>query len=171
VGVGLPRTSQLRRLSSLPQDYFSIEPDPVFVEKFPGSRIIHLSKSDNKKHICLQTCGMIQDLLKSYERNIIVGAIFISSDSVDLFSEGVNKEDITTQPILYEQIRNLITNIRTHSKPILSIFDGKVAGSAFGIFSSSKVIILDTICSINLTFESIFYFSLVSTCLELRLQS
>lgn len=116
-------------------------PESVFVDQYSGSRVVKLNQPDLSNPLSLQTLGRIKNLLKSYENNIAVGAIFLASSSPSMFSNGPSDADLkNNKDILFKEVVEIIEANQSNQKT-LSVFGGFSSGTAYSVFSSSKYLL------------------------------
>lgn len=133
--------------SALNISYFSSqasnnETNAIFVHTYPGSRVLELAKANHGNLITYEVSAIMNNKLDSYVNNKAISAVFLTSESTELFSDGIdlkNFQSLEQKKLTIDSIQKLARTISTYKKPILSVFNGLSNGSSFGTFAGSMV--------------------------------
>jgi enoyl-CoA hydratase/carnithine racemase len=118
------------------------ETKPIFIHTYPGSRVLELSKANDGNLITYEVSAIIHNKLDSYVNNKAISAVFVTSESTELFSNGIDLENFQSleqKKLTIDSVQKLARAISTYKKPILSVFNGLSNGSSFGTFAGSMV--------------------------------
>jgi len=116
--------------------------DPVFTTVYSGSRILELSEPEKSNKLSISTLGTLSSLIHKYDDNLVISALFFSSSSPEIFSNGIDDIDIRdNKELLFKEIKKVIEAISRSTKETLAVFDGECDGTAYAIFSSSKYLL------------------------------
>ena len=116
------------------------ENDGVFAISYPGSRVLELSNPEQGNELTALVTTALQEKLKSYESNVAVSALFFTSRSVDVFSTAVVGTSLKDKNAL-QSLSNFVLALSTYEKPTLSVYSGRMNGTAYAAFAGSKYLL------------------------------
>jgi enoyl-CoA hydratase/carnithine racemase len=135
-GILRSRFSQLRSIQKIEED---ISNYPVWVSSSPGARILELRAQDTGNILTTEVLSTIQTKLEFFNVNKTIGAVIISSATPELFSNGIDNNDVERDEKLNRIVagKSLSSFISKMGKAVIAVYSGDVGASAYSIFASA----------------------------------
>eukprot|EP01041_Mallomonas_annulata_P006127 gene6127-12405_t len=131
-------SASIRFLSTRPAEIVS----PVFSQIIPGSRVLQLSEPESSNILKGTSLGMLNNFMTHFDDNITISAVFFASSSPDVFSGGVDENEIREKNgITIKLVHDVINSISSSKKVTLAVYGGYSSGSGYAIFSGSKYLL------------------------------
>jgi len=111
--------------------------EPVFVQSYPGSRVLTLSLPNEGNELTPTMTKTLSEKLKSYTSNASVSAVFFASRSPDVFS--VSGRSSTKRNL--QNLNSFILELASFKKPTLSVYSGQMNGTGYAAFAGSKYLL------------------------------
>ena len=111
--------------------------EPVFVQSYPGSRVLTLSLPNEGNELTPTVTNTLSEKLKSYTSNASVSAVFFASRSPDVFS--VSGKSSAKKNL--QNLNNFILELASFKKPTLSVYSGQMNGTGYAAFAGSKYLL------------------------------
>ena len=119
-----------------------IKSNPLFVQSYPGSRLLELQNAENNNPINLDLLHSLTRKLDLYENNHTIGAVLIASSASEVFSGGVNTnqlEDRSQRQQVIKAVNTFASKLAKFPSPSIVVFGGAVEGTALSTFAGCKV--------------------------------
>lgn len=110
-------------------------PSNIFVTKFPGTRSIELTAPSTGNLLKPDVTSKISHFIDMYQNNNTIAAIFFVSKGMDDFSIGF-EQDMTLESL--KKAHELSSKISESKTCTLSVYNGNVRASPYGVFAASK---------------------------------
>lgn len=117
-----------------------LQSDPIFVSVSPGARTLELRTSESGNMLTTEVMNTIQRKLEMYEANTIIGAMIITSENPDLFSNGLDNNEVenSEKKRRIAAASKLSSYISSMDKAVIAVYSGSVAASAYSVFASAR---------------------------------
>lgn len=117
------------------------KPKALHITKYPGSRVLELSRPNEGNLITNNLIEFIKNRVSLYAGNHTIGAIIFSSESQDIFSLGLEIKQLSekeSRKQLLQSANELAHNISQLKVATVAVFGGEVDSTAFGVFGSAR---------------------------------
>jgi hypothetical protein len=109
--------------------------------KIAAVRGLEFNQPQSGNYLTMNLLTNFQKKLEILQGNWTANAIFLCSQSIDLFSVGIHDDDVQTEGLpLFQKIQDIAEMIETYpEKNLFALYDGFVTGTPFGMLLSSSV--------------------------------
>ena len=137
----------VRSTSSLPIDHHNTVDNYgsnlINLYNKPGARVLKFQRSHSGNIVTPDLINVVMSKLKHYEDNNAVGAVLITPDNENIFSDGMKLDETTSSPedkrnhvALSHDLAELIRKVGENTA-VITVYSGSVKDTAFGVFADS----------------------------------
>lgn len=122
----------------------NISTDPVWISVSPGARVLELRAPDSGNMMTADVLNTIQTKLGFYEQNHTVGAVIVVSEDPNLFSNGIDDNDVEKDEkkrriVAANSLSTFISKMEQgNTTAMVAVYSGSVGASAYSIFASAQ---------------------------------
>jgi hypothetical protein len=111
------------------------------VIKTAAVRGLEFNNPQHGNYLTMNLLNNFQKKLELLQGNWTANAIFLGSQSIDLFSVGVHDDDVQAEGLpLFQKIQDIAEMIEGYpEKNLFALYDGYITGTPFGMLLSSTV--------------------------------